>query len=648
MKNLSKILATLLIASSIMPTAFAGYEYEEKVDTATWVSVSGVENGKILFDSATGKVKDAEDTITKFHLPSEINSVQVIGLSNGLFRDSTALTSVSIPGTIEEIPFDAFAHCKNLSTVIIGEGVEEISVSAFYNSKSLSTLSLPSSLEDIGDTSFGLTGLENVIIPQGVDEIGDMAFYGSSNMKSITIPASVTEIGENIVWQNYRLTDVYYGGTAEMWSKIEIDAENGQLLKATLHNSLGDEFTSEITEDSQTGWISVDGIIGGKILFDSDNGKILDAEEGITQAHIPSTINGVTVKYIPSSLFKESDELESVIVPGTIEKIPLFAFANCDNLESIIIQEGVKEISTSAFYGAEDLETLSLPSSLKIIGETSFGLSGLETLVIPEGITEIHNMAFYGSDDIETISLPSTLTKIGPKVFWQCSDLEVVNYNGTSNMWNNIAIDSNNKELLKAAIKLSNGETTQTNPSDLIGTPSDWADDEIKKADKVGLIIIMTDAPKFTDDITREQFAEIIVNMVELSTGKEIVPKVNPFTDTNNEDVVKAYSIGVITGTSETTFNPDGKTNREQIATMLYRAAMYIADNGGAQILSIPSDDIDDFDDGDEVSDWAKDAVTALSANGIMEGTSNSTLSPQSGATVEQSILLIYRMFEIS
>jgi len=54
---------------------------------------------------------------------------------------------------------------------------------------------------------------------------------------------------------------------------------------------------------------------------------------------------------------------------------------------------------------------------------------------------------------------------------------------------------------------------------------------------------------------------------------------------------------------------------------------------------------IDKYDDRGEVSDWAVDGVGVLAANGIMKGTSDTTLSPKSPCTVEQSIILIYRLY---
>ncbi len=46
-----------------------------------------------------------------------------------------------------------------------------------------------------------------------------------------------------------------------------------------------------------------------------------------------------------------------------------------------------------------------------------------------------------------------------------------------------------------------------------------------------------------------------------------------------------------------------------------------------------------------DAAGWAMEGVGTLAANGIMAGTSATTLSPKEPRTVEQSILLLYRVF---
>ncbi len=173
---------------------------------------------------------------------------------------------------------------------------------------------------------------------------------------------------------------------------------------------------------------------------------------------------------------------------------------------------------------------------------------------------------------------------------------------------------------------------------------SDWAKPEIDAARAAGLITEHT-GEYMTRTTTRFQFAELIVNLTEKVTGKAITPAaVGTFTDCDELAVRKAYAAGIVNGMTADTFAPDAATNREQIATMIYRAVQYIAQETGTD-LAPKAADISAFSDKDAVSSWAKEGVGRLAANGIMRGDSATTLSPQKSCTVEQSILLIYRVY---
>ena len=174
--------------------------------------------------------------------------------------------------------------------------------------------------------------------------------------------------------------------------------------------------------------------------------------------------------------------------------------------------------------------------------------------------------------------------------------------------------------------------------------PSSWAIEEIELADKAELIPEMSFDPEWGAVMTREQFAQLVVNYVEKTTEKTLdVPK-TAFTDCKDTAVAKAYGIGVVDGVSDTEFNPYGLLTREQLATMLWRAINYVEKETEKEILTADGT-LDAFADKDAVSDWAKDAVTGLNANAIMQGMSDTELSPKSFCTVEQSILLVYRTY---
>lgn len=66
--------------------------------------------------------------------------------------------------------------------------------------------------------------------------------------------------------------------------------------------------------------------------------------------------------------------------------------------------------------------------------------------------------------------------------------------------------------------------------------------------------------------------AEIQSAYEKLSGELITLPATNQFKDTKNPQILKAYSIGITNGTSDTTFDPDAITNREHVAAMFGRS----------------------------------------------------------------------------
>lgn len=174
---------------------------------------------------------------------------------------------------------------------------------------------------------------------------------------------------------------------------------------------------------------------------------------------------------------------------------------------------------------------------------------------------------------------------------------------------------------------------------------SDWAKKEIVLSWQAGLITEHT-CTYMTKDMTRFQFAELIVNLAEKVTQKEMAPAdANTFTDCSDPVILKAYAAGIVSGVGNSRFDPNANTNREQIASMIARAIDYITQETGINVAPAAAQ-IDAFSDKDQVSSWAVDGVGRLAANNIMSGTSATTLSPKNSCTVEQGILFCYRVYD--
>ena len=209
--------------------------------------------------------------------------------------------------------------------------------------------------------------------------------------------------------------------------------------------------------------------------------------------------------------------------------------------------------------------------------------------------------------------------------------------------------------VLSAAILTSAAFAWESHPVDMdkVGVDvgaSDWAVEELKAAGEVGLVPSLTGNPGFQDAITREQFAELVAHAANVIYGGDLfdmaeVEKLH-FSDCDNEAVRQAATIGVVTGVGDGKFAPAQTTNREQIATMIARAIAYLNDKDNKNVAP-NAGDIEKFTDKGQVSAWAVDGVGVLAANGIMAGTAATTLSPKDSCTVEQSILLLYRVYQL-
>lgn len=176
--------------------------------------------------------------------------------------------------------------------------------------------------------------------------------------------------------------------------------------------------------------------------------------------------------------------------------------------------------------------------------------------------------------------------------------------------------------------------------------PSSWAAEEVKQAQVAG-VVTESNNSYFTFRITRRRFAELMANLVEKVTGQTITPAAEgTFTDTDDLWVRKAAAIGLVNGLDDgSRFSPNGYINREQVAALLCRTIQYLEKETGQKTL-IEGGSLEGYADVGQVSDWAVDAVAALNANGILQGTSGTSLSPKDTTTVEQGILLALRAYQ--
>ena len=101
--------------------------------------------------------------------------------------------------------------------------------------------------------------------------------------------------------------------------------------------------------------------------------------------------------------------------------------------------------------------------------------------------------------------------------------------------------------------------------------PSSWAQEQVNAAVETGLVPDSLQA-RYTQTATRAEFCALAVELYEKVTGSEITQRAT-FSDTSDVNVQKMAGIGVISGIGNNQFNPNGELTREQAATILVRLA---------------------------------------------------------------------------
>ncbi len=169
--------------------------------------------------------------------------------------------------------------------------------------------------------------------------------------------------------------------------------------------------------------------------------------------------------------------------------------------------------------------------------------------------------------------------------------------------------------------------------------PSEWAIEEIDLAQNYGLV---TEAvtENYQAYITRENFCELVVKLYQGLTEETISINGDPFLDTDNEDILKAYAVGIVKGVSSDTFAPNEKITRQEICVMLSRCINVAFDTPDM----IPST-LNMFKDAGDIADWAIEAVDYMYTNEIIKGVGHDKIDPLGYTTCEQSILLVYRIY---
>ncbi|MBR4318598.1 MAG: leucine-rich repeat domain-containing protein [Oscillospiraceae bacterium] len=180
----------------------------------------------------------------------------------------------------------------------------------------------------------------------------------------------------------------------------------------------------------------------------------------VTEAVIPSEIDGHVINMVELDCFKDNPNLKKVTLPETITVLEDYAFYLCSGLEEINIPKKLEKFGFQTFYGCSKLKEVTVPATVtEIEGFTFEGCNALEAVhvekgnqqykdedgilftadgselllypsakagtsyTVPDSCTKLESYAFMANTSLEQIDL-NAVSEIGEDAFYYCTALK--------------------------------------------------------------------------------------------------------------------------------------------------------------------------------------------------------------------------------
>ena len=287
------------------------------------------------------------------------------------------------------------------------------------------------SVTEVSRLGFQLVkGLNSVVLPNGIKAIRYGSFSQAS-LKKITIPKSVMII-ERYAFYYADLTDIYYEGSEEDWSKITIETDVFGVNKTiTIHYNYSMGTIQEYVDKK----ISELGELGGEnVIVDTE--LSITSENPVQNKVITEKINGLG-KHMENSL----KYYGNLGITPTDEKWFGFTYDE-ENLTASV--KGIKgsdfpEVLVIPYSTTKNGKTYSVTSTIPITdGESAFqGCIGFKKAILPNSILSIGSGLFL-TTNVEEIIIPKSVTKIERFAFAYLTRHIDIYYEGSEEDWGKI------------------------------------------------------------------------------------------------------------------------------------------------------------------------------------------------------------------
>lgn len=270
-------------------------------DRGEFTVTNGINDGRWYFNAATG-VLDVYGTGStggsdapwhnKESLPwknhrTEVKEIifhegitdisnQAIGNgSNDSSKTHTNLEKVTIPSSITEIHYGAFANCTKLKDVVFAEGLTKAYQGAFLNT-AIETLTLPNSLKTIVNGAFSnCLSLKTINLGSGIETIDINAFASCPELRYVSpLPESLNTLGncafafDTSIFknENYNLKSItFLGDLPTLTNTTTLDGVFGSRRR----------YVNVHYNPEKNGWSTLDSSIRVVLYGDAQSGRAI-------------------------------------------------------------------------------------------------------------------------------------------------------------------------------------------------------------------------------------------------------------------------------------------------------------------------------------------------------------------------------------
>ena len=188
------------------------------------------------------------------------------------------------------------------------------------------------------------------------------------------------------------------------------------LLSALTSCSLGDFYYPIATGCNSDNTLNSDGTVDS--ATDSNGVSLVESSVGL-QFTMNSDGNSYSLSGIGSC--KENSIVIDAHRGLPVTEISAYAFTHCTGFSEVKVGNGVKEIGHAAFHGCTNLENVILGDFVESVGVDAFG----------------------DCRNLKKVYISKNLAKLDERVFYYCSSLSEIEFEGTAAEWENITKGDN-------------------------------------------------------------------------------------------------------------------------------------------------------------------------------------------------------------